>query len=154
MPLLPMYRRRKADRNTVVRAGVGVIIRDERGRILLEKRSDCGLWGIPGGSVEPGESVERTAVREIREETGLTVRVTRLFGVYSGGGARLVTFPERVVQLVDTLVEAEIVRGKLKCSPESEELAFFPLNELPKGIVPPAQKIFSDLRKGLRAVLR
>jgi len=149
-----MYRRRKADRNTVVRAGVGVIIRDKRGRILLEKRSDCGLWGIPGGSVEPGESVERTAVREIREETGLTVRVTRLFGVYSGGAARLVTFPERVVQLVDSLVEARIVRGTLNLSHESEDLAFFPLNKLPKDIVPPARGILSDLRKGRKVVLR
>jgi 8-oxo-dGTP pyrophosphatase MutT (NUDIX family) len=131
-----------------------VIIRDERGRILLEKRSDCGLWGIPGGSVEPGESVERTAVREIREETGLAVRVTRLFGVYSGGRSRLVTFPERVVQLVDSLVEAEIVSGTLKCSRESEELGFFPLNRLPKGIVPPARKVLSDVRRGLKGVLR
>lgn len=149
-----MYRRRKADRHTVVRAGVGVLIRDGRGRLLLEKRSDCGLWGIPGGSVEPGESVERTAVREMLEETGFTVRVTGLFGVYSGGGTRLVTFPERVVQLVDTIVEAEIVRGTLKCSHESEELAFFPLNGLPKNIVPPARAVISDLRKGLRGVLR
>jgi len=149
-----MYRRRKADRDTVVRAGVGVIIRDQSGKILLEKRSDCGLWGIPGGRIEPGESVERTAVREIREETGLTVRVTRLFGVYSGSRARLVTFPERVVQLVDSMVEAEIVRGTLKCSHESEELAFFPLSRLPKDIVPPAMEVLSDLRKGLKRVLR
>ena len=154
MPLHPMYRRRKADSDTVVRAGVGVIIRDRRGRVLLEKRSDCGLWGIPGGSIEPGESVERTAVREIREETGLTVRVTRLFGVYSGGGSRLVTFPERVVQLVDSLVEADIVSGTLKHSLESEDLAFFSLRRLPKDLAPPAREVLSDLRKGLRHVLR
>lgn len=149
-----MYRPRKADSRTVVRAGVGVIILDKEGRILLEKRSDCGFWGIPGGSVEPGESVAQTAVREIKEETGLTVRVTGLFGVYSAAKCRLVTYPERVVQLVDSIVEAKIVRGRLKCSHESEELAFFPLDRLPKAVVPPALEVLRDVRKGRKGVLR
>lgn len=152
--LHPMYRPRKADKDTVVRSGVGVLIRDADGRILLERRSDCGFWGIPGGRVDPGESVARTAVREAFEETGLTVRVTGLYGVYSDGRTRLVTFPDRVVQLVDTIVEAEITGGRLKISSESLELGFFPLDELPPGIVPPAMEILRDLRAGRRDVLR
>lgn len=152
--LHPMYRRRKADQDTVVRSGVGVLIRDAKGRILLERRSDCGFWGIPGGSVAPGESVERTAVREALEETGLAVRVTGIYGVYSDGRTRLVTFPERVVQLVDTIVEAEITGGRLRISSESLELAFFSLNKLPPDIVPPAMEILKDLRAGRTGVLR
>jgi len=145
-----MYRRRKADKDTVVRSGVGVLIRDEAGRILLERRSDCGFWGIPGGRVDPGESVERTAVREALEETGLTVRVTGLYGVYSDGRTRLVTFPDRVVQLVDTIVEAQITGGRLKISSESLELGFFSLDKLPPGIVPPAMEILPDFPPGRR----
>lgn len=150
----PMYRKRRADRNTVVRSGVGVIVRDPEGRILLERRSDCGLWGIPGGRVDPGESVSRTAVREIYEETGLRIRVTGLYGVYSDGRTRLVTFPERVVQLVDTIVEGEILRGRLRPSSESLELGFFPVDRLPRDIVPPAMEVLRDLRRGRRGVLR
>ena len=51
-----MYAKRQADGNTRVRVGVGVIVRDSQGCILLEKRSDCSTWGLPGGKIEPGES--------------------------------------------------------------------------------------------------
>ena len=50
----------------------------EDGRILLAKREDFEVWCIPGGMVEDGESVARAAVREIAEETGLTVELTVL----------------------------------------------------------------------------
>jgi ADP-ribose pyrophosphatase YjhB (NUDIX family) len=58
-----------------------VVMRD--GKILLTKRSDVPMWCLPGGGVEAGESVAQTAVREVREETGLVVQLTRLVGVYS-----------------------------------------------------------------------
>lgn len=51
--------------------GVGVLIQDERGRVLLQQRGDDGLWGTPGGSLEPGEDFLTAAQRELREETGL-----------------------------------------------------------------------------------
>lgn len=59
-------------------------IRDKTGKILLQQRADNGFWGLPGGQVELGESVEQGVVREVYEETGLQVRVERLIGVYSG----------------------------------------------------------------------
>ena len=58
-------------------------IRDKTGKILLQQRADNGFWGLPGGNVELGESVEQTVVREVYEETGLEVRVERLIGIYS-----------------------------------------------------------------------
>jgi 8-oxo-dGTP diphosphatase len=62
---------------------VGAIITDDRGRLLLIKRGhepDAGLWSLPGGRVQPGETGEQAVVREIREETGLSVRCDRLVG--------------------------------------------------------------------------
>jgi len=62
---------------------VGAIITDDDGRLLLIKRGhepDAGLWSLPGGRVEPGETDEQAVVREIREETGLSVRCDRLVG--------------------------------------------------------------------------
>jgi len=59
------------------------------GQILLIKREDFEVWCLPGGHVDPGESVAQAAVREAWEETGLEVELTKLVGVYSalGGNA-------------------------------------------------------------------
>lgn len=62
----------------------GVIVPDRAGRILLQRRSDDGLWGIPGGAMDLGESLEQTARRELREETGLVAGELELLDVYSG----------------------------------------------------------------------
>jgi 8-oxo-dGTP diphosphatase len=62
---------------------VGAIITDQSGRMLLVRRGrepGRGLWSVPGGRVEPGETDEQALVRELREETGLTVRAGRLVG--------------------------------------------------------------------------
>lgn len=62
----------------------GAIIRDKDNRILLQMRSDYGDWGLPGGGMEPGETIEETMKREVLEETGLEVCKNELYGVYSG----------------------------------------------------------------------
>ena len=68
----------------VMTVGCGVLIEDEEGRVLLQKRSDTGEWCIPGGGMEPVETFEETAIREVREEVGIEVSELRLFGIYSG----------------------------------------------------------------------
>ncbi|GAA1191611.1 nucleotide triphosphate diphosphatase NUDT15 [Pseudonocardia alaniniphila] len=67
---------------TEVRVGVGAVVVDD-GRVLVMRRAGAhgaGLWGLPGGHQEFGESPERTAVREVAEETGLVVAVTPRLG--------------------------------------------------------------------------
>jgi ADP-ribose pyrophosphatase YjhB (NUDIX family) len=62
---------------------VGAIVVDERGRLLLIKRGHepgAGLWSLPGGRIEPGETDDEALVRELREETGLTVKPGKLVG--------------------------------------------------------------------------
>jgi len=152
-----MYAKKAADANTRVRVGVGVVIRDQRGWILLEKRSDNGMWGLPGGRIEPGEAAAEAAVREAREETGLTVAINRLLRVYSGPADRIVTFPDNVVQLVDILLEATIVSGELtSCSSESEDLRFFDPTALPSEseIVPPTRLPLQDIINGITGIIR
>lgn len=63
---------------------VSIALRDEEGRVLLARHVETGLWGLPGGGVEPGETAADAAVREMWEETGVLVRLTRLVGVFSG----------------------------------------------------------------------
>jgi ADP-ribose pyrophosphatase YjhB (NUDIX family) len=145
-----MYAKKQADANTRVRVGTGVIITDNSGGILLEKRSDCSTWGLPGGRIEPGESVVESAIREAKEETGLNVEITRLLGVYSEPEDRIVTYLDNgdVVHLVDIILEAKIISGELSCSVESEELRFFNPNALPPDIVPPAIEPLQDFIAG------
>jgi len=145
-----MYAPKKPDANTRVKAGVGVIVVDEAGSILLERRSDNGMWGLPGGAIEAGESVRQAALREVQEETGLHIRITGLLGVYSEPAGRIVTYPDKgdVAHLVDIAVIAEMISGKLTLSRESLELRFFPLDSLPPEIVPPAQQPIQDFVQG------
>ncbi|MGH3858642.1 NUDIX hydrolase [Actinokineospora sp.] len=68
--------------NSVV-PSVTVAIRDGAGRILLIHKVDNNLWALPGGGHDPGERITETAIREVREETGLEIEVTRLIGTYT-----------------------------------------------------------------------
>ncbi|WP_097321333.1 NUDIX hydrolase [Paractinoplanes atraurantiacus] len=61
--------------------GAGGVVRDERGRILLLRRSDNGQWSLPAGMIEPGEQPAEAALREIYEETGVRAEIERLAGV-------------------------------------------------------------------------
>jgi 8-oxo-dGTP pyrophosphatase MutT (NUDIX family) len=124
-----------------MRVGVGVVIRGPGETLLLEKRRDCGWWGLPGGKVERGESLIGAAAREVLEETGLAVEVTHLIGVYSAPRGRIVTCPDNgdVLQLIDVVVGARVLSGSLMCSQESEEVRFFLPSQLPEEIVPPAR---------------
>lgn len=151
-----MYAKPPRGAKVRVRVGTAVVVRNRNGYILLELRSDNGLWGLPGGRIEPRESVEQAAIREVKEETGLTVKITRLLGVYSGPAGRIVTYPGRwgVVHLVDVLLEARVVSGRVKASRESEELRYFRPNDLPARIAPPARAALRDVAAGRRGMVR
>ncbi|MBN6036239.1 NUDIX domain-containing protein [Amycolatopsis sp. 195334CR] len=68
--------------NSVV-PSVTVVIRDDAGRVLLIHKIDNNLWALPGGGHDAGERITDTAVREVREETGLDVEIVRLIGTYT-----------------------------------------------------------------------
>jgi ADP-ribose pyrophosphatase YjhB (NUDIX family) len=120
-----------------LRPGVAAVIRDGEGRILLQRRSDNGLWGLPGGSVEIGESVRDAILREVREETGLTVEVTGLIGVYSDPTIQIVRYPDgNVVHYISTLLACRIVAGTLQTCDETLELTFFDPADLPPDLLP------------------
>jgi 8-oxo-dGTP pyrophosphatase MutT (NUDIX family) len=68
--------------NSVV-PSVTVAVRDDRGRLLLIHKIDNDLWALPGGGHDPGESIVQTAVREVKEETGVDVEILGLVGTYT-----------------------------------------------------------------------
>jgi 8-oxo-dGTP diphosphatase len=106
----------------------GVLVRDEKERILLVRRRFepyRGLWTMPAGFIEYGEDAEGTAVRELKEETGLVIEIDRLHAVEScrddpRGNTVLVLF------------EGRVTGGELAAGDDAEEVGFFPPGDLPE----------------------
>ena len=114
-----------------LRVGCSAVIFDETGeKVLLTRRADNGLWCVPGGGMESGESAAEACEREVWEETGLSVRVTRLVGVYSNPD-QLVVYPDgNRAHFVVMGFEAEIVGGEPGLSNEVTEVGFFSLKAI------------------------
>jgi len=116
-----------------IRLGCSAVIFDEaREKVLLTKRADNGFWCLPSGGVDPGESVEETIIREVYEETGLTVRVLRLIGVYSDPNSLIVYRDNTAVQIVALSFEAEIIAGEPGLSDETSAWGYFSPEEISK----------------------
>jgi ADP-ribose pyrophosphatase YjhB (NUDIX family) len=118
-------------REGVLRIGAGAVIFDEtRERILLTRRSDNGLWCLPSGAMEPGETIEETCVREVFEETCLQVRIVRMIGIYSSPH-RLITYADgNRWQVVGISFEAEVISGEMGLSDETTEIGYFTRAEM------------------------
>ena len=118
-----------------------VIVVDERGQILLQRRSDNGCWCYAGGAVEMDEEVETAARRELFEETGLRAEALELFGVFSGPDCHF-SYPNGdEVSYVDILFTCRRWSGELRAqSGEVEELRFFPQDALPENISPSSRR--------------
>jgi len=118
-------------RNGVLRPGASALIFDEsRERILLTQREDNGRWCLPGGGMDPGESAAEACVREVLEETGLEVRVTKLVGVYTTPDI-LIEFPDgNRIQPVTFSFEAEITGGELGLSDETTDFGWYTVAEM------------------------
>ncbi len=120
-----------------VRPSVSAIILDRQGRVLLQQRSDGGQWGLPGGSVEIGESVREAVVREVQEETGLRVTAGRLIGVYSEPRRQVVRYPNGIVwHYVNISFECAVRGGDLTTCDETLDLRYFSFQRLPATLLP------------------
>ena len=114
-----------------LRVGCSATIFDsKREKVLLTQRTDNGRWCLPGGMMESGESVGEACVREVWEETGLHVRVTRLVGVYSNPD-QLVVYPDgNKAFFVVLSFETEIIDGELGLSNETTAFGYYSLAEM------------------------
>ena len=122
----------------LLQVGASVIIEDNKGRILLQKRSDNHCWGYAGGSIELDEKVEAAAKRELLEETGLTANSLELFGVFSGEDTHYIYPNGDEVFNIDIVFICRDYSGELICqNNEVEQLKFFAIEELPNKISPP-----------------
>jgi ADP-ribose pyrophosphatase YjhB (NUDIX family) len=124
--------------------GASAWILDPEGRILLVRRTDSGLWALPGGLLELGESLAGTVVRETLEETGLRVSPVRIRAVF--GGHRVVFPNGDVLYPIATWFECEVRSGALHASGgETDRAEFHDLSDLPE-VIPGLRERLTKLR--------
>jgi 8-oxo-dGTP pyrophosphatase MutT (NUDIX family) len=129
----------------IIMCGANVIILDSDGRILLHHRVDNDTWGLPGGAMEIGESLEETAIREANEEIGLTCRNLKIFNVYSGEELYYKYPDGNEVYNVTATYICKDFSGQIEVDEtEGKDAMFFTVNSIPKKISPPVRVIIDD----------
>ena len=127
MDYVHSLRRDVGSRRIILNCAGAVIEKD--GLVLLQRRADNGRWGLVGGLLELNETYTEAALREVREETGLEVRLEAFLGIYHNhhmewsNGDRAHT--------IGAYFTASILRGEPKIDEESLELRFFPRERIP-----------------------
>jgi 8-oxo-dGTP pyrophosphatase MutT (NUDIX family) len=112
--------------NSVV-PSANVIVVNDRDEILMICRTDNGNWAVPGGGMDLGESITNTAIRETREETGITCAITGLVGIYTNPRHVIrYTSNDEVRQEFSIVFTARPVSGTLRASSESSEPQWIP----------------------------
>jgi ADP-ribose pyrophosphatase YjhB (NUDIX family) len=110
---------------------VNVVVTNEAGDVLLIQRSDNGNWAVPGGAIDLGESLTQAALRETREESGITCEITGIVGIY--------TDPQHVIlytsngearQEFSIVLTAQAVDGEPTPSDESSQVRWVARDEL------------------------
>jgi 8-oxo-dGTP pyrophosphatase MutT (NUDIX family) len=114
----------------LLRVGASAAIFDPtRTKVLLTRRTDNGQWCFPAGAMDPGESIAETCVREVREETGLHVRIERLIGIYSSPNWLIEYADGNRFQVISVHFEATPTGGTLGVSSETTDYGYFSLAE-------------------------
>jgi len=137
--------RSKVGHELLLLPGVAAVIRDERGRLLLQEKASGEGWSLPAGAIEPGETPEQAVRREVREETGLAVEPCRILGVFGGADFRYVYPNGDVVEYTAVLYRCDVLgRASTQLDPETKSLRYFSAAEMPPLALPyPVETLFA-----------
>jgi 8-oxo-dGTP diphosphatase len=132
-----------APRATLVAPSVFVAVLGRCGTLLLVRRSDSGVWELPGGRVDVGESAVEAAVRETAEESGVQVVITGLAGLFTDPRHVIVSPSGEVRQQFAVLFRGRAVGGRPRGDQhETSEAAWIPAPGLPGLAVEPAERVW------------
>jgi ADP-ribose pyrophosphatase YjhB (NUDIX family) len=128
--------------NSIVVAVTAFVMHE--GRLLLIRRTDNGLWALPGGAQDFGEFIAETVIRETVEETGVTVKVTGMVGIYTNP-AHLIEYSNgEVRQQFSICFRGEYVSGEPTTSDESSEVRWVSRDELGSLDIHPSMRLRID----------
>lgn len=136
--------RKLVGHKTIIQCSGSIIIVDNKGRLLLGKRTDNHMWGYAGGSVEIDENIEDCARRELLEEMGIIADELELFCINSGKEAHYVYPNGDEVSNVEIIYICRKYHGEPKAQEsEVEELRFFDIDEITLDMIsPPIRPVF------------
>lgn len=138
--------RSKVGHEKIILVFAGGCIFDASGKVLLQRRGDSKKWGFPGGAIEIGETPEMAAIREVKEETGLDVRVSGLIGIYTDCDMEYPNGDK--AHSICIVYELEMTGGQLKCDTlETVDLQYFDLDEMPELFCKQHEETKNDLLK-------
>lgn len=103
-------------------AAIGIILSADKKKVLLVRRRDNGMWVLPGGGIEAGESPKEAVIREAAEETGFSIKVERKCAEY---------YPVNKLASFTNVFICSVDKGTSKLSDETTAVEFFPLDHLP-----------------------
>ena len=138
--------RSKVGHEKIILVFAGGCVFDADGRVLLQRRGDSKKWGFPGGAIEIGETPEMAAIREVKEETGLDVKVSSLIGIYTDCDMEYPNGDK--AHSICIFYRLETTGGQLKCDHlETLELQYFGLDEMPELFCKQHEEAKNDLLK-------
>lgn len=126
--------------NSIVPGGSAVVV-DDQGRVLLHRRRDSGLWSLPSGVMEVGETMAAAVAREVVEETGVTVEIVGLVGIYSDPRHVIAYSDGEVRQQFNICFRARPVAGSPHATDEASEVRWVSPGEFGSLDMHPTQRL-------------
>jgi ADP-ribose pyrophosphatase YjhB (NUDIX family) len=126
---------------TTPKIAVNALVFNEAGEVLLVKRTDNGLWCIPGGHVDLGETLSEACCRELFEETGLRGEVVKLIGIYSDAENSLHIAQGREWHTARVSLLCRVLSGERTPSAETSEIRYFKTSQLPPLVTDHSKRI-------------
>lgn len=143
------WRDPKAPKPTSRKPSASVLVTNDAGAILLLQRTDTGRWTIPTGGLKKGETIRQCAIRECEEETGLTVEITGLVGVFSTPDHVIAYGDGEVRQPVNVCLRAQVTGGHAAPTEEASDIRWVQPDQIGGYDIHPA--ILRRIRHGIES---